>query len=71
MSARRAALAITFATVSDGVFVHEQGLCESRDVGAGTRIWAFAHVLAGARVGRDCNVCDGAFIEGGAASATG
>lgn len=49
-----------------GVFVHPQGLCESRDVGAGTRVWAFAHVLEGARVGADCNVCDGAYVEGGA-----
>jgi acetyltransferase-like isoleucine patch superfamily enzyme/dTDP-4-dehydrorhamnose 3,5-epimerase-like enzyme len=47
------------------VFVHERGLCESEDVGAGTRIWAFAHVLPGARLGADCNVCDGVFIEGG------
>jgi len=47
------------------VFVHERGLCESEDVGDGTRIWAFAHVLPGARLGADCNVCDGVFIEGG------
>ena len=46
--------------------VHPQGLCESDSVGAGTRVWAFAHVLAGAVVGRDCNICDHAFIEGGA-----
>ena len=44
-------------------FVHPNGLCESRDVGAGTRIWAFAHVLPGARIGRDCNVCDHVFVE--------
>jgi acetyltransferase-like isoleucine patch superfamily enzyme len=29
-------------------------------------VWAFAHVLPGARVGRDCNICDCAFIESGA-----
>jgi acetyltransferase-like isoleucine patch superfamily enzyme/dTDP-4-dehydrorhamnose 3,5-epimerase-like enzyme len=46
------------------VFVHPQGLCESDQVGAGTRVWAFAHVLPGARVGADCNICDGVFIEG-------
>jgi acetyltransferase-like isoleucine patch superfamily enzyme len=51
---------------SGGVFVHAQGLCESETVGAGTRVWAFAHVLSGARVGRDCNICDGAYVEGGA-----
>src|SRR3972149_1664352 len=43
--------------------VHEHGICESRKVGAGTRIWAFAHVLPGARIGEDCNVCDHVFIE--------
>jgi len=48
------------------VFVHPQGVCESADVGVGTRVWAFAHVLDGARVGAGCNVCDGAFVEGGA-----
>lgn len=45
-------------------FVHPQGLCESLQVGEGTRIWAFAHVLQGARIGRDCNICDHVFIEG-------
>ena len=45
------------------VFVHPKGICESESIGAGTRIWAFAHVLEGASVGRDCNICDGAFIE--------
>ena len=44
-------------------FVHPQGICESSSVGAGTRIWAFAHVLPGARVGRDVNLCDFTFVE--------
>lgn len=48
------------------VFVHPHGLCESDDVGAGTRVWAFAHVMDGATVGRDCNVCGHAFVEAGA-----
>jgi UDP-2-acetamido-3-amino-2,3-dideoxy-glucuronate N-acetyltransferase len=45
-------------------FVHPNGLNESSDVGEGTRIWAFAHVLPGARIGRNCNICDHVFIEG-------
>ncbi|AXB46725.1 acyltransferase [Amycolatopsis albispora] len=48
------------------VRVHPHGLCESDQVGAGTRVWAFAHVLPGAKVGKDCNICDGAFVEDGA-----
>ena len=53
-------------TLDRSVFVHPAALCESDDVGPGTRVWAFAHVMSGARVGADCNVCDGAFIESGA-----
>lgn len=48
------------------VFVHPQGINESDTVGAGTRIWAFAHVMKGAVIGRDCNIGEGAFVEGGA-----
>src|SRR3954471_15386647 len=45
------------------IFVHERGLCESTTVGDGTRVWAFAHVLPGAQIGRDCNICDHVFVE--------
>jgi len=45
------------------VFVHETAICESEQVGSGTRIWAFAHVLAGAEIGRDCNLSDHVFVE--------
>lgn len=48
------------------VFVHPQALCESEDVGSGTRIWAFAHVMKGALLGAGCNVGDHAFVETGA-----
>ena len=51
---------------SDAVFIHPHALVESVDVGAGTRVWAFAHITEGARVGERCNVCDHAYIEGGA-----
>jgi acyl-[acyl carrier protein]--UDP-N-acetylglucosamine O-acyltransferase len=34
-------------------------------VGFGTRVWAFAHIVKGAVVGRDCNICNHTFIEGG------
>ncbi len=44
-------------------FVHSHALCETEKVGAGTRIWAFAHVLPQAVIGSNCNVCDHCFIE--------
>lgn len=42
---------------------HPNAIVESAAIGDGTRIWAFAHILPGARVGRDCNICDHTFIE--------
>jgi UDP-2-acetamido-3-amino-2,3-dideoxy-glucuronate N-acetyltransferase len=50
----------------DDVFVHPDGRCESDDVGAGTRVWAFAHVLKGAVVGKGCNLGDHTYVEDGA-----
>jgi UDP-2-acetamido-3-amino-2,3-dideoxy-glucuronate N-acetyltransferase len=44
-------------------FQHPLAIVETTQIGAGTRIWAFAHVLPGARIGRECNICDHVFIE--------
>jgi len=44
-------------------YVHPLGLAESSRIGPRTRIWAFAHVLKGAVIGADCNICDHVFIE--------
>ena len=44
-------------------FRHPSALVESNRIGDGTRVWAFAHILPGAVVGADCNICDHTFIE--------
>jgi len=44
-------------------FQHENAIVESNRVGSGTRIWAFTHVLPGAVIGDDCNLCDHVFVE--------
>jgi acetyltransferase-like isoleucine patch superfamily enzyme len=54
---------MTEAADKSGWFAHPQALVESTRIGAGTRIWAFAHVLPGAQIGADCNICDNVFIE--------
>lgn len=47
------------------VFIHSQALVDSGAViGEGTRVWAFAHILPGAEIGTDCNICDHTFVEG-------
>ncbi len=44
-------------------FVHPHALVETDEIGEGTRVWAFAHVMKGAIVGKNCNICDHAFVE--------
>lgn len=44
-------------------FQHSHAIVESPSIGEGTRVWAFAHILQGALVGRECNICDHVFIE--------
>ena len=61
MKARRA-----ISPLRTRFFAHPQALVESTEIGPNTRIWAFAHVMAGARIGSDCNIGDHAFVETGA-----
>jgi acetyltransferase-like isoleucine patch superfamily enzyme len=53
------------ARTATGAHVHPLALCESEHVGEDTRIWAFAHVMAGARIGARCNLGEGVFVEDG------
>lgn len=43
--------------------ISSNAICESDQVGERTRIWAFTHVLPGALIGDDCNICENVFIE--------
>jgi UDP-2-acetamido-3-amino-2,3-dideoxy-glucuronate N-acetyltransferase len=46
-----------------GYFKNETAMVETEHIGEGTRVWAYAHILAGARVGLQCNICDHTFLE--------
>lgn len=46
-------------------YKHPHSLVETENVGLGTRIWAFAHILPNVTIGKDCNICDHVFIESG------
>jgi acetyltransferase-like isoleucine patch superfamily enzyme len=51
------------ATQDQAPFIHSHALVETDQIGPGTRIWAFAHVLRGAVIGADCNICDHSYID--------
>jgi UDP-2-acetamido-3-amino-2,3-dideoxy-glucuronate N-acetyltransferase len=42
--------------------IHPAAIVESTQIGAGTRIWAIAHILPGAHIGREYNICHYTFI---------
>jgi len=47
-------------------YVHPAACCENPDIGAGTRVWPFAHVMEHTIVGANCNIGGHTFIEDGA-----
>ena len=51
--------------MSNEAYIHPNALVE-KDVklGEDTRVWAFVHILPGAVIGKECNICDHVFIEG-------
>lgn len=51
--------------MASNYFVHPNALVESVNIGAKTRIWAFAHVLNNVTIGEDCNLGDYVFVESG------
>lgn len=52
--------------LSPDVFVHALAVVESTDIGARTRVWGFAHVMKGAKIGEGCNLGEHVFVESGA-----
>lgn len=46
--------------------IHQTALVEDVHIDASTNVWAYAHVMNGAQIGRDVNIGDHCFIEGGA-----
>lgn len=45
-------------------FVHRLADVAKCSIGEGTKVWQFVVVLEGAQIGRNCNICAHALIEG-------
>ena len=43
--------------------MHSDARLETKEIGPGSKVWAFAHVLAEARIGSDASIGDHVFIE--------
>ena len=47
-------------------FAHETACVDAgAEIGAGTKIWRFTHIMSGARLGRGCNVGQNVFVQTG------
>jgi acetyltransferase-like isoleucine patch superfamily enzyme len=47
-------------------FAHPTAVVESDEIGDGTRIWHFAHVRKGSKIGKNCNISKSVYIDTGA-----
>lgn len=46
-----------------GYFAHPSAVIDSgAEIGSGTRVWHFVHIMAGARLGADCVIGQGCYI---------
>jgi UDP-2-acetamido-3-amino-2,3-dideoxy-glucuronate N-acetyltransferase len=51
--------------MSDAPVIHASAIVDpGAEIGAGTRIWHFCHVMAGARIGRACVLGQNVFVAG-------
>ena len=47
-------------------FIHPTAVVdEGCEVGEGTRVWHWCHLMSGAKIGKKCNIGENAFIEAG------
>jgi UDP-2-acetamido-3-amino-2,3-dideoxy-glucuronate N-acetyltransferase len=44
-------------------YAHLTAVVESKDIGDGTRIWHFAHIREGSRIGRNCNLGKSVYVD--------
>lgn len=49
----------------NGFFVHPQAIVETNDIGSGSRVWAFSHIMKSVHLGANCNVGEHCYLESG------
>ncbi|MBN2208645.1 MAG: N-acetyltransferase [Candidatus Coatesbacteria bacterium] len=53
--------------VPEGYFVHETSVIDpGAEIGEGTQIWHFSHVMGGAKIGKGCKLGQNVFVAKGA-----
>lgn len=47
------------------VFIHQNAIVESDQIGEGTKVWAFSHVCKNAKIGENCVIGEGVYVGPG------
>lgn len=51
--------------MTDDVYVHPTAIVDAgAEIGPGTRIWHFSHVMSGSKIGRNCSLGQNVFVAG-------
>jgi UDP-2-acetamido-3-amino-2,3-dideoxy-glucuronate N-acetyltransferase len=65
-SLRSQGISVTLNEETPGYFAHPTAVIDSKcEIGAGTKIWHFSHVMSGSRVGKNCNFGQNVVISPG------
>jgi len=43
--------------------IHESAYLEDAEIGEGTNVWHFVHIREGVKIGKDCNIGKGVYID--------
>src|SRR5450432_3991405 len=55
----------TIPSAASAVWIHPSACVDSgSEIGAGTRVWHFSHVMSGALIGEHCTIGQNVFIAG-------
>lgn len=48
---------------NNNFFIHPSAIVETDNIGSGSKIWAFVHILPDVKIGDNANICDHSYIE--------
>lgn len=49
--------------MTNNISIHPTAIVDTQEIGQDSKIWAFVHILAGVKIGKNANICDHCFIE--------
>ncbi len=51
--------------MDEDIYIDPRAIVETDEIGRGTRIWAFCHIMQGVSIGEACNIGEHCYLESG------